>query len=80
MFLNENELRREIRLTRRLLVFFDREIEKELSDERLTGVVLENPTAGTLRQNLLSLSYERRQLLYQLTGRAAISRLIEEKH
>lgn len=80
MFLNENEHRREIRLTKRLLVYFDREIERVLNDERLTGDISEIPTAGTLRTELLLFSEERRQLLYQLIGSYSLNKINKEKH
>ena len=77
MILNEGEIRREIRLTKKLLNFYDREIEKHLLDERLTeGKTL---TAGTLRAELLDLSNERRQLLSQLIGRSPLINYIIEK-
>lgn len=76
MILNESELRREVRLTKKLLNYFDQEIEKVLQDERLTeGRTL---TAGTLRAELLDLSGERRQLLSQLIGRSPMINYIKE--
>lgn len=81
MILNENELRREVRITKKLLAHFDREIEKILNDERLTEVCFsKNLTAGTLRLELLELSNERRQLISQLLGRSAMYKVIEETH
>lgn len=77
MIINEHELRREIKLTKKLLIYFDQEIEKILKDERLTeGKTL---TAGTLRSELLDLSVERRQLLQQLIGRSAKLDIISER-
>jgi dsDNA-specific endonuclease/ATPase MutS2 len=77
MILNESELRREVRLTKKLLNYFDQEIEKLLLDERLTeGRTL---TAGTLRAELQDLSSERRQLLSQLIGRSPMINYISEK-
>jgi hypothetical protein len=77
MILNEEELRREVRLTKKLLNYFDQEIVKLLKDERLTeGKTL---TAGTLRSELLDLSGERRQLLSQLIGRSPMINYISEK-
>lgn len=77
MILNESEIRREVRLTKKLLNYFDREIEKLLLDERLTeGKTL---TAGTLRTELLDLSTERRQLISQLVNRSQIINYISEK-
>jgi dsDNA-specific endonuclease/ATPase MutS2 len=78
MILNEEELRREVRLTKKLLNYFDKEINELLKDERLTeGRTL---TAGTLRSELLDLSAERRQLLSQLIGRSPMINYISEKH
>lgn len=77
MILNESEIRREVRLSKKLLNYFDRKIEKILLDERLTeGKTL---TAGTLREELLELSNERRQLLSQLIGRSPLINYITEK-
>lgn len=63
--LNQQELNREERITKKLLVLLDERIE-ELSKERLTEFDQKIDTAVSLDVLLLSLSKERRALLRTL--------------
>lgn len=63
--LNQQELNREKRISKKLLVLLDERIE-EISTERLTEVEQKFDTAVSLDELLLSLSKERRALLRTL--------------
>lgn len=70
--MNENEIRREQKVTRKLLQFLDKRLEEIISNERLTGADEKSTPAGTQNdETFLALSKERRALLRSLRTQLA---------
>jgi predicted nucleic acid-binding Zn-ribbon protein len=68
--MNENEIRREIRVTKKLLSFIDQKLEEVISNERLTGADSQRIDAAVSQsdETFLALSKERRALLRLLNN------------
>jgi predicted nucleic acid-binding Zn-ribbon protein len=68
--MNENEIRREIRVTKKLLSFIDLKLEEVISNERLTGADSQRIDAAVSQsdETFLALSKERRALLRLLNN------------
>lgn len=65
--MNENEINREVRLTRKLLLYFDKQLEELINLERLTGMSNKATSAVSPdNQIIIELSKERRALIRQL--------------
>lgn len=64
--MNENEIRREIKITKKVLDCIDRQLE-ELSKERLTGLGKADSSSFAKQELLLELSKERRALIRMIS-------------
>ena len=66
--MNENEVRRESKVSKKVLVYIDKRLEEIISNERLTGAGNANAAVSQSDELLLSLSKERRALIRLLSN------------